>query len=276
MTPELVAGDLAPTVADAPPGPPPRPRLRANERRPDPARWATVIPPVLAEQVAGSDELEAHHALVARVEAATVKARELEAAHAAAVDKDRQAERAFAEQGAKLPPPAGPDAEAAAAQARRELELLELELPASADRLFEHAYPHLEAALRELERELDADDERVEAAIMEALRALDERATVAREAQWIGQALWESAISPYGNTRAEASTPAAAELRATIARLRHERQEAARRRFERQVELEMLFNPDRSPKPAGGRPLSERRAEAEARVRARLEREAAA
>lgn len=277
MTPELLPGNLAPTVAESPPGPPPRPRLRRPERRPDPSRWATVIPPALAEQVADGEALRAHRELVARVEAATVKLRELETAHAQAVEKDRAAEQAFAEKGRKLPAPLGPDAEQALGQARRELELVERELPASADRLFADAYPHLEDALRELERQLDADDERVEAAVMEALRALDERATLAREAQWIGQALWESSLVPFdARTRAVASTPVAAELRATLAGLKHEREDARRKRLERMIELEMLFNPDRSPKASDGRPVSVRRAEAEARVRERLELEAGA
>ena len=247
MSPIFTSSELAPTVADNPPGPPPHPRLRSNERCPDPARWATVIPPTFAEQVAGSEALEAHRELVERVAVAATKVAELEAAHSLSIQKDRQTEQAFATKGRKLPPLAGPDAEAAAGQARRELELLE--------------------------RELDADDERVEQAIGEALRVLDERATVAREAQWIGQALWESSIVPCGHTRAVANTLVAAELRQVIGRLRDERQEAARRRFERQVELEMLFNPDRSPKRADGRPVSVRRAEAEQVVR---EREAAA
>jgi hypothetical protein len=123
---------------------------------------------------------------------------DLEAAHRQAVEKDRQAEADFAQgKGRKLPPPVAPDAEAAVEQARRELELLERELPASADRLFAAAHPNLEDALRQLERLLDADDDAVEAAISEALRRLDERAQLAREGHWIGLAMWESAISPY-------------------------------------------------------------------------------
>jgi hypothetical protein len=273
MTPIFTSGDVAATVADTPPGPPPRPQLRANERRPDPRRWAIVVPPALAEQVAGSDALEAHRTLVERVEQATVKLRELEAAHAAAVEQDRQAEQAFATKGRKLPPPAGPAAEAELAQCRRELDLLEQQLPASANALFDAAYPHLEAALRDLERQLDEEDERAEQAIGEALRVLDERAQLGREAQWIGLALWESSIAPFDvSMRAVSNSPVVAELRALIDRLRHERQEAARRRFERQVEREVLFNADRSPKRQDGRPLHERRLEAEQRVR---EREAA-
>ena len=45
---------------------------------------------------------------------------------------------------------------------------------------------------------------------------------------------------------------------------------------ERLIELEMNFNADRSPKRQDGRPLGERRAEAEQIVRERLEREAGA
>ena len=104
MTPELLPGQLAPTVAEAGPGPPPRPKLRRPERRPDPGGWRDVIPPALAEQIADGDALKAHRALVERVEQATRKLRELEAAHAEAVEKDRQAEHAFAERGRKLPP----------------------------------------------------------------------------------------------------------------------------------------------------------------------------
>jgi hypothetical protein len=158
MTPELLPGELAPTTADQPPGPPPRPRLRRNERQPDPGRWRDVIPPLLAEHVADSDALERHRALVGRAETASAKLRELVAAHAQAVEKDRHAEQAFAEKGRKLPPPTAPAGEAAVEQARRELELLEQQLPASADALFAEAHPFLEAAERELERLLDDDD----------------------------------------------------------------------------------------------------------------------
>jgi hypothetical protein len=270
MTPFFTSSELAPIQADSPPGPPPRPKLRGPERRHDPGRWRDVIPPALAEQVADSDALERHRGLVERVEAATVKLRELEAAHARAVEKDRQAEQAFATKGRKLPPPAGPDADPAVGQARRELDLLEQELPASAREVFDAAYPHLDAALHELEAALDQDDAAVEAAVGEALRVLDERAQLAREAQWIGQAMWEPYISPFdARTRAVASTPVAAELRTITARLRDERHETARRRRERLIELEMNFHPDRSPKPASGRPLDERRREAIERIEAR-------
>lgn len=141
--PELIAAELAPTVADRPPGPPPRPKLRRPERRADPGRWRDVIPPALAEQIADSDALEAHRELVERVEQATYKVIELEGAHAQAVEKDRAAETGFAQKGRKLPAPAGPDAEAALEQGRRELELLERELPASANAVFAEAHPHV-------------------------------------------------------------------------------------------------------------------------------------
>jgi hypothetical protein len=61
----------------------------------------------------------------------------------------------------------------------------------------------------------------------------------------------------------------AAELRASLAGLRHERQEAARKRRERAIELHMNFNADRSPRRLDGRPASERRQEAERIVRRR-------
>jgi hypothetical protein len=106
MTPELLPGNLAPTVGEAGPGPPPRPKLRRSERVPDPRRWRDVIPPLLAEQVADSEALAAHRKLVERVEAATAKLDELRAAHGRTVETDRQAERAFAAgKRAKLPPP---------------------------------------------------------------------------------------------------------------------------------------------------------------------------
>jgi hypothetical protein len=275
MTPELLAGNLAATNAEKPPGPPPRPKLRRVERHPDPGRWRDVVPPALAEQVAGSDELEAHRKLVERVETATAKANDLLRAQQQAVAKDRQAEVDFATKGRKLPAPAGPDAEAAVGQARRELELVEQQLPASADRLFAAAYPHLEDALREVERQVEQDDSAVDAAISEALRVLDERADAAREAHWIGLAMWESSVAPFdARARRVASTKVAATLRQTIAELRHEREAAARRKLERMIELEVMFNPDRSPRRQDGRPAAVRRAEAEQRVRQRLEREA--
>jgi hypothetical protein len=68
MSPELLPGQLAPTVDEAGPGPPPRPKLARSQRVDDPRRWATVIPPMLAGEVADSDALKVHRALVKRVE----------------------------------------------------------------------------------------------------------------------------------------------------------------------------------------------------------------
>ena len=68
MSPELLPGQLAATVAEAGPGPPPRPKLRRSDRRPDPGRWRDVIPPLLAEQVADSEQLATHRKLVGRVD----------------------------------------------------------------------------------------------------------------------------------------------------------------------------------------------------------------
>jgi hypothetical protein len=51
--------------------------------------------------------------------------------------------------------------------------------------------------------------------------------------------------------------------------LEHERAEARRKSFEAKVDEEMLFEAPRVPRPASSRPREERRAEAEARVRAR-------
>jgi hypothetical protein len=270
----IVEGSLAPTTAETPPGPPPKPKLRRAERRDDPGRWATVIPPALAEQVADSDALKAHRKLVERVEQGTRKVRELEAAHVQAVEQDRQAEADFAAGKArKLAAPVGPDAGQAVGQARRELELLERELPRSAGGVFDAAHPFLDRAAAQLERALDEDDERVEAAIGEALRVLDERSQLAREAHWIELAMWESLVSPYDRrTPARASSAVATGLREALNGLRVEREEEERKRFERAVELQMLFNDDRSPKRPDGRSKSERRREAEQIVR---EREAA-
>jgi hypothetical protein len=109
--PELFPGELAPTTADRPPGPPPRPKLRRSDRRPDPGRWRDVVPPLLAEQVADSEQLVAHTALVERVEQATTKLADLRAAHEEAARKDAEAEQAFAAgKRAKVPPPTAPAA----------------------------------------------------------------------------------------------------------------------------------------------------------------------
>jgi hypothetical protein len=256
--------------SEAPPAPP-RPKLRRAERRPDPGRWASVVPPALAELVAGTEAADRHRDLVARVEAAAIKLAELKAAETAAAAKDRQAEGSFAEGRRRtLAPAAVPEAQAAVEQAQRELEVLERQLPASADALFAEAYPQLEQAKRQLERRLDEEDSRVEEHVAEALAALDERAELGRQLGWIERGLWETSLAPYdGRRRPAASTPAAASLREIAAQLRYQRDEAARRRHERAVEVEMLFNPDRSPKRPDGRPLATRRREAEQAVLAR-------
>jgi hypothetical protein len=250
MAPVFIAGETAPTVAEQPPGPPPKPKLRRPERRDNPDHWFDMLPATLAEQVADSEQLAAHGKLVERVQRGAAKVRELEAAHRQAVEQDRQAEIDFAAGKArKLAAPLGPDAEAAVEQARRELGLLEAELPKSANELFDAAYPQAERALAELERQLAADDDAIEAAVGEALRVLDERAQLARERGWLSQVLWESLVSPFdARRRATSNSKTAAELRAVSAGLRHEREEAKRRRREQEIERVMLFNEDRSPK----------------------------
>jgi hypothetical protein len=247
--------------------------LRRPVRRADAGVWRDVVPPVFTEKISDSDALKAHRALYKRVEAAAAKVTKLEAAHARALQEDKAAEATFATKGGKLPPPVGPDAQLAVEQARRELQLLERELPASADRVFEAAHPHAEDALRQIEGLLDQDADAIEATVGEALRLLDERAQLGREQNWLSQALWESILSPFdARTRAVSNSRTAVELRQALSTLKHERQETARRRHEAAVERVMLFHEDRSPKPAGGRSLSERRMDAERIVR---EREAA-
>jgi hypothetical protein len=122
--PELFPGELAPTVADRPPGPPPRPKLRRSERIPDPGRWRDVIPPVLAELIADSEQFAAQRKLVEPVEQAASKVAELRAAHAKAIETDRQAEQAFAAgRRANLPEASAPAAAEAVAAAEREQRL---------------------------------------------------------------------------------------------------------------------------------------------------------
>jgi hypothetical protein len=270
MSPEILPGPLAPTVAEAGAGPPPRPKLRRSERIPDPGRWRDVIPPVLAELIADSEQFAAHRKLVERVEQATSKLAELRAEHEQAVAKDAEAERQFAAgRRAKLSTPSAPAAAEAIELAERELQLVERELPRSADRVLAKAHPFLEQAAARLERIVDEGDEQVEAAIGTALALLDERAEVSRQGRWIDLCMWESAVSPYSaDTRATANTPVAAALRQQLAGLREEREQRAEARFQRKVERTMLFHDDRSPRAPDGRPLAERRREAEQAVRA--------
>jgi hypothetical protein len=265
MSPEILPGPLAPTVAEAGAGPPPRPKLRRSERIPDPGRWRDVIPPVLAELIADSEQFAAHRMLVERVEQAASKVAELRAAHARAVEADAQAEAAFAEgRRGKLPPASEPAAAEAVERAERELQLVERQLPASADRVLAEAHPQLDEAAAQLERAADEGDEQVEAHLAAALAVLDERAEVSRQARWVEQACWEAMLSPYdGQARPVASDKVAAELRRTLGELTHVREEAARRRHERRVEVAMHFHEDRSPRAHDGRSLQERRAEAE-------------
>jgi hypothetical protein len=264
MSPEILPGPLAPTVAEARAGPPPRPKLRRSERIPDPGRWRDVIPPVLAELIADSEQFAAHRMLVERVEQAASKVAELRAAHARAVEADAQAEQAFAAKGRKLPPPSEPAAAEALAAAERECELLSRSLPRSADRVLAEAHPHLDEAAAQLERLADVGDEEVVAHLTAALSVLDRRAEVGRQAAWIEQALWEPVVSPFGaRAGAVSSSPVAADLRRTLGELAHAREEARRLRHERRVEVAMHFHEDRSPRAHDGRSLQERRAEAE-------------
>ena len=270
--PEIIPAELAPTVAERPPGPPPRPKLLRAARIDDPARWEFVCPPALLEEISSSEAVKDHRALVERVEVATSKVKELKAAHSKALQKDQASEASFAAKGGKLPAAGGPAA--AVGEAERQLEIITRQLPRSADALFAAAYEYLEPVRERLEALLQEEDAGVEKAVAEALRRLDERADLARQQGWVGRALWESGIQPYNeHSRAVSSGPAATELRQVLATLRHERQEAARRRHEAAIERVMLFHEDRSPRAADGRSLSERRMEAEEIVN-RREREA--
>jgi hypothetical protein len=130
-----------------------------------------VIPPALVEQVADSEQLAADRKLVGRVEATTAKLADSRAAHAKAVETDKQAEQAFVQGArAKLPEPAAPAAEQAVGQAGRELELLTRQLPASADRVFELAHPHADEALQRLESLADEGEDESRAISRRRLR----------------------------------------------------------------------------------------------------------
>jgi hypothetical protein len=81
------------TPTDAPPAPP-RPTSRHAERRHDSGRWRDVLPPSLLAEVADSEPVKRHRALVERVEAAAAKLAKLQAAHAEVVERDKAAEAA--------------------------------------------------------------------------------------------------------------------------------------------------------------------------------------
>jgi hypothetical protein len=273
--PELLRGTVAPTNADRPPGPPPRPKLLRAARRDDPARWASVVPPVLAEEISSSEAVKSHRALYKRVDAAATRVREARAAHARALQEDQAAEASFAAKGGKLPPAGAPAAAEAVAEAERQLEILTRQLPRSADAVFAAAYEHLESARERLEALLEEEDAGVEECVTEALRRLDERADLVRQQGWVGRALWSTGINPYSERgRAVSNSRTAVELRQALSTLEHERREAARRRHEQAVERTMLFHEDWSPRAPDGRSLQQRRAEAEEIVN-RREREAA-
>ena len=97
--------------------------------------------------------------------------------HARAEAADRKAERAYAA-GAKrtLAEPTAPALEVELTGAQRAVEVLERELVQSGRRLFAASLEHVDAARAALERRLDADDDRVEELIGQALALLDERA----------------------------------------------------------------------------------------------------
>jgi hypothetical protein len=247
-------------------------KLKRSDRINDPSRLAEVIPPTLAAELGSCPELKAHRALVKRCEAARARLRELEQTHREAVEADARAEREFAaDPRAKLAAAAAPGAAGELEQARRELAALESRLWPSANELFGAAVGHVEAAAEQVERRLREGDDRVERLVGEALAALDERAVSGRELAWLERALWEPAVFPFlAQTAAVSSSQAARELRAALAALQDERRRAQERKFQAEVEREMLFTPDRRPKPATGQSIDQRRPEAEAKVRERM------
>jgi hypothetical protein len=62
-----------------------------------PGRWRDVLPPSLLAEVADSEPVKRHRALVERVEAAAAKLAKLQAAHAEVVERDKAAEAGFAQ-----------------------------------------------------------------------------------------------------------------------------------------------------------------------------------
>lgn len=112
MTPELLPGTLAETVADAGPQPPAPPKLVASDRRPDPRRWELVIPPSLAAELGDAGELKAHGDTFKRWQAAGKRVDDLRRQHARAEAADADAEQAFAiGKSRKLPEPTAPPLE---------------------------------------------------------------------------------------------------------------------------------------------------------------------
>ena len=274
MTPELIAGTVAPTVADAGPPPPAPPKLVVSDRRPDPRRLEHVIPPALAAELGDAAELEHHRDTYRRWEQATSRVGDLRRQHAQALEHDRAAEHEFAA-GAKrkLAEPTAPALELELTGAVRAVEVLERELVQSGKRLFAASLEHVDTAQAALAQRLDADDDRVEELLGQALALLDERALALAETGWLSQATWESRIAPF-TPRPAGGNRISAEVRELLKLIEHERAESRRKRFDAAVEFEMNFNADRSPKRPDGRPVGERRAEAEQRVRERLELEA--
>jgi hypothetical protein len=275
MTPIFTSSELAPTVADVEAPPPAPPKLVAPDRRGiDPRRWELVIPPSLAAELGDAPVLTAHRDVYARWEAATKRVGDLRRRHAEALEHDRATEAEFAS-GAKrkLAEPTAPPLELELTGATRAVDVLERELVAAGKRLFAASLEHVPAAQAALEARLDERDERVEELLGQAIALLDERALSAAEGGWLHRAQWETSVAPY--LPRASTTRIGAELRELVQMLEFERAEARRKRFEAKVEEEMLFEAPRVPRPPSTRPMEERRAEAEARVRARLEREAA-
>jgi len=266
MSPGLIPGTVAETVAERPPGPPPRPKLIVGDRRLDPTRLEHVIPPTVASEVGDAEELRAHRQTFKRWQAAAERLRKLRQQHAQAQEADQQAERDYAQaRSRKLAEPTAPPLADELVGVQREVDVLESELIATARRLFAGSLEHVEAAQRRIEQQLDADDRRVEELLSRALDLLDERAHLAAEHAWLWRAAWEPALQPY-LARPASRSRTAVELREVLRVLQYERAEAHRRRHEQAIEIEMLFEGPRMPRRPDGRPLDERRREAEQRV----------
>ena len=154
----------------------------------------------------------------------------------------------------------------------RAVEVLERELVQSGKRLFAASLEHVPAAERELERRLDDATTASPGCSSRRSPCSPSARSRAPRRGWLYRAQWETAVPPF-MPRAGGGGRVAVEFARAREVLEYERAEARRKRFEAQVEEEMLFEAPRVPRPLSTRPREERRAEAEQRVR---EREAAA
>jgi hypothetical protein len=235
------------------------PRLLRNERRPNVDELATVLPPLVAERMAGRKELVEHERVAAHYAELRVRLAQLQLD----LKAEQDATRAATAKAIRT----GKPAKASTRVDELERELLQVggELDTTAGLLPDTARAVLDASLGYVLDARRAANERhaaaVDAAVArldEAVALLDSAGAIGAEANWIGGLIGRGEVAPFGATRSSIAVDGLRETRLArdrVAAGRERRLERAAQGEHARREVDSVRTPDggsrRLPLPPG-------------------------